>query len=66
MQQPDGALTRLRDGEEARTLAEKLVELTGKPHPVFTVGEVVEIKGGKWKVHKILSRGRMVLKTVPY
>lgn len=66
MQQPDGSLTRMHDAKEARELAEKLEAMTGKSHPVFTEGEVVEIKGGKWKVHKILSRGRMLLKTVPY
>lgn len=66
MQQPDGSLTRLHDEDEARDLARKLEELTDKAHPVFVLGEVIEIKGGKWKVHKILSRGRMVLKTVPY
>ncbi len=66
MQQPDGSLTRLYDASEARELAEKLEALTDKVHPVFTEGEELEIKGGKWRVHKILSRGRMVLKTVPY
>jgi len=66
MQHPDGSMTRLVDPTEADALREKLEELTDKPHPVFAEGEILEIKGGKWKVHKILSHGRMVLKTVPY
>ena len=66
MQSPDGSLTRLHDEEEALALKAKLEKLTGKPHAVFTVGEVVEIKDAKWKVLRILSHGRMVLKTVPY
>ena len=66
MQQPDGSLTRLHDADEARELSEKLEAMTDKPHPVFTVGEELEIKGGKWKVQKIFPRGRMLLKTLPY
>lgn len=66
MQHPDGRLERFDTEDEARTLAEKLEEVTGKAHPVFREGEVLEIKGGKWKVAKIMSRGRMVLKTVAY
>ncbi len=66
MQKPDGGLTRLQDAGEASDLAQKLEALTGKPHPVFTEGEVLEIKGGKWRVQKILARGRMILKTVKY
>ena len=66
MQEPDGSLTRFSDEEEARTISRELEELTGKPHPVFTEGEVLEIRGGRWKVVKLLARGRMMLKTVPY
>ena len=66
MQAPDGSLTGFSDEEEARTISRELEELTGKPHPVFTKGEVLEIKGGKWKVVRLLTRGRMMLKTVPY
>lgn len=33
--------------------------------PVFTVGEVLEIKGGKFRVHSIRSRGRLILKGIP-
>jgi len=65
MQQPDG---RLIPGafEELRERAQRLEAETGKPHPIFTEGEVLEIRGGKWKIVSLLKRGRMMLKAVPY
>ena len=38
---------------------------TGKPHPVFTKGEELEIKGGRFKVHQLL-KDRLILKPIKY
>lgn len=65
MQEPDGTLRQGRE-DELRGLQAAMEAATGKPHPIFHEGEVLEIKGGKWKVASILKRGRMVLKAVPY
>ena len=65
MQQPDGTLRQAPE-ETLRALKAEMEAATGKPHPIFREGEVLEIKGGKWKVASILKRGRMVLKAVPY
>lgn len=65
MQSPDGHLLR----GELDALEEKRDALeaeTGKPHPIFHEGKIVEIEGGKWRVTKIMSRDRMVLKAHPY
>ncbi len=43
----------------------KLESESGKPHPVFVVGEELEIKGGRFRVHKIL-RNRLMLKPIKY
>ena len=51
--------------EELEKKARELEASTGKPHPVFEVGEEVEIKGGKFRVHKIL-RNRLMLKPIKY
>jgi hypothetical protein len=33
--------------------------------PVFAIGEIVEVKGGKFKIYDIRSRGRLYLKGIP-
>ncbi len=82
MQAPDGTLkpiTEFFSDEELKVmddtshqlvnLQQKATELeakTGKPHPVFVEGEVVEIKGGKFRVHRIMGRKRLVLKPIQY
>lgn len=82
MQQPDGQIHGLADvftkeqleamsGNEQhlanlKQRARELEAETGKPHPVFEVGEVVEIKGGKFRVHQIKGRKRLVLKPIKY
>ena len=33
--------------------------------PVLTVGEIIDVKGGKFRVAEIRSRGRLYLKGVP-
>ena len=33
--------------------------------PVFTIGEIVDIKGGKFRIQNFGKRGRIVLKGVP-
>ena len=67
MQTPDGELRPflLKELVEAKAEADKLKMSTGKPHPIFVVGEEVMIKGGMFKVHKLL-RNRMVLKPIKY
>ena len=65
MQEPDGTLRQAPE-EVLRGLQAEMEAATGKPHPIFHEGEVLEIKGGKWKVLSILKRGRMLLKAVPY
>ena len=81
MQTPEGNFQTLKDlvgDEELEKLASldgQLVELqqkanrlekeSGKPHPVFVVGEEIEIKGGRFRVHKIL-RNRLMLKPIRY
>jgi len=65
MQMPDGRLE-MGEKETLEQLKAELEEETGKPHPIFHEGEVLDIKGGKWKVVSILKRGRMMLKAVPY
>lgn len=66
MQTPSGDLIPFEGLDAAREEAERLEELTGKPHPVYQVDQIVEISGGKWRVTKILTRGRMHLKAHPY
>jgi len=56
----------LLDIEILKARAAELEAETGKAHPVFSEGEVIELRGGKWKIQKLLSRGRMMLKAVPY
>jgi len=45
--------------------AKSLQEETGKPHPVFIEGEELDIKGGKFRVHRI-ARNRLILKPIKY
>jgi hypothetical protein len=82
MQGPDGQIKGLVDiftkdqldrmggpEQQLANLKQKALGLeqeTGKPHPVFEVGEVVEVKGGKFRVHQIKGRKRLVLKPVKY
>ena len=81
MQQPDGQIKPLTDfftkkqidemgGPEQqlanlRQKSQELEEKTGKPHPVFEVGEELELKGGKFVVHKIRGK-RLILKSIRY
>ena len=67
MQTPDGKLKPflLADLVEAEAQADKLRMATGKPHPIFVVGEEVMVKGGMFKVHKIM-KNRMMLKPIKY
>lgn len=51
--------------EETRKKAHELEKETGKKHPIFVVGEELTIKGGLFKVHKIL-KNRMMLKPIKY
>ena len=48
-----------------RKKAARLERETGKPHPIFTKGEVLEIKGGRFKVSQIL-KDRLILKPIKY
>ena len=48
-----------------RKKAASLERETGKPHPIFTVGEELEIKGGRFKVH-LLMKDRLILKPIKY
>jgi len=65
MQTPSGSMV---PGmmEELLAQQEKAERETGKPHPIFSEGEVLTIRGGKWKVAKLMKGGRMMLKAVPY
>lgn len=65
MQTPDGDMV-YGDRDALERLRSELEESTGKTYPIFEEGEVVNLKGGKWRVQKIMSRGRMMLKAVPY
>lgn len=51
--------------ENLKKAAKELESASGKPHPVFSVGETVEVKRGKFRVHKIL-KNRLVLKPIKY
>ena len=51
--------------EKAKKKAHELEKETGKMHPIFVVGEELTIKGGRFKVHKIL-KNRMMLKPIKY
>lgn len=54
------------DAEQMMHAARRLKEAeTGKPHPVFHVGEELELKGGRFRVHAI-RRKQLVLKPVVY
>lgn len=72
MQHPDGTLEQFNNEEELQTAVEALQdEIDGmengpKVAPTFRVGEVIPLKGGKFKVAKILSRGRIHLKSIGY
>ena len=82
MQQPDGQIKGLVDVftkeqlDDMKTGEQRLANLrrrsleleqeTGKPHPVFTEGERVELKGGKFIVHRIKGKKRLILKPVRY
>ena len=65
MQQPDGRIERFDDGAMAEVESKIREGLTGKPHPVFFIGEELTIKGGRWRVASF-KRNRMILKAVPY
>ncbi len=52
-----------------RDLTQESKDATGVPRryqgPTFTVGEVVDVKGGKFRVQSFGKRGRIVLRGVP-
>jgi hypothetical protein len=68
---PEEALDRVEDlslEEQFHSLKTKAKELereTGKAHPVFRVGEEVELKGGKFRVANITRKGIRLL-AIPY
>lgn len=68
MQMPDGRLIPLPHDFKLKHALEESTEkerTTGKPHPVFVVGEELEIKGARWRVRDI-KKNRMTLKPVRY
>ena len=65
MQTPEGTMEPFSKLLEAEKESQRLERATGKPHPTFLVGEELMIKGGRFRVHKIL-RNRMMLKPVKY
>lgn len=65
MQQPSGSMKQFDSKELADLESGKRERATGKPHPVFEIGEIINIKGGKWKVSRI-SETRMYLDAMPY
>lgn len=81
MQQPDGKLSPITDffskeqledmkcfKDQLLNLEQKATELkeeTGKPHPVFSHGEILEIKEGKFQVDKI-EKDYLILKPIKY
>lgn len=66
VQDPSGDLTPFESKEEMERVQANMEALTGNQYPTFEVDEVLDIKGGKFKVTRIMSRGRMVLKGVAY
>lgn len=52
-----------------RDLTQEAKDETGVPRrfqgPVFTVGEIVDVKGGKFRIQSFGKRGRIVLRGVP-
>ena len=65
MQQPSGDFKFFKDLEVAQEASKKKEKETGKPHPVFFRGEILEIRGGKFKVLMIL-KDRLILRPIPY
>lgn len=65
MQKPEGKLESFDEKKLAELESAAREQATGKPHPVFEVGEILTLKGGKWKVSRI-STTRMYLDAVPY
>ena len=72
MQTPDGRFHRPKwldehedpEGELVK-MAAQLEQVTGKPHPVFSKGDKLEIRGGQFMVLQILP-DRLILKPVKY
>ena len=65
MQSSKGYLESSENMKELLKLSKKLERETGKPHPVFTKGEELEIKGGRFRVHQLL-KDRVILKPIKY
>ena len=65
MQSPEGHLELSDDMKELLGISKDLERETGKPHPVFTEGEELEIKGGRFRVHRLL-KNRVILKPIKY
>lgn len=66
MQQPaPPKLTEFEGLEEALGVSKQKEKETGKPHPVFSVDEVVELKGGRFRIHAI-KKNRLILKPIKY
>ena len=58
MQSPEGRLELSEDMKKLLGISQKLEQETGKPHPVFvTVGEELEIKGGRFKLIHLSDEG---------
>lgn len=65
MQTPEGNIIPFDELSDAQKQSTKLEKLTGKPHPVFTIGEELTIKGGKWRVTGFRGN-RLFVKAIPY
>ncbi len=65
MQQPSGNFEMFKKLDDAQDISKQREKETGKPHPIFVKGELLEIRGGQFKVLMVL-KDRLILRPIPY